>query len=519
MSEAMALTSAARRTGRHRQDDLLPAPPSDEEKTSYIDRRLGYLTAAVAIGNASAIASQVALELRYSLLWLAPYTVLAFFYATLSIIANFTGESFDYDAHRRRVAEWQPSPYPDVDIYLPVCGESIDLLRNTWINVFELIQAYPGWAAAYVLDDGASGEVRTMAASFGFVYVVRPDRPWMKKSGNLRHAFAHTSSKFFVVLDADFAPRRDLLAETLPYFDDPKIAIVQTPQFFRTDRRQTWVERAAGAVQEVFYRSMQVSRDDVDASICVGTCAIYRREALAPEGGTALIEYAEDVHTGLDVRRNGWKLKYVPVVLATGTCPDNVDAFVRQQYRWCTGSTSTLLTKRLWSVPMSIRARLTYVSGFCFYVFTALAMFVGPLIPCLLLISLSEHIEPRNYLLLVPALLNGMMLYPLWHRCGYGPSTWPLAVVRGWAHALALWDYGRRNIMAWQPSGAGVKSVRRFWGGVRLWNGSTALAWLGLAGWRIYQSGLSRFWVITLFGIVYAAIITRILISPRKANG
>lgn len=513
----MTLRSASKGSGRHRQANLYPAPPNDTEKLTYIDRNLAYLTTSVTIGNASAIASQVALEVRYSIWWLVPYTFFGLLYATLSITANFTGKSFDYEAHQARVQAWRPRRYPDVDIYLPVCGEAIELMRNTWINVFELVQAYPGWTAVYVLDDGANPEVKALAATFGFAYVVRPDRPWMKKSGNLRYAFAHTRGEFFVVLDADFAPRSDLLAETLPYFNDPKIGIVQTPQFFRTNKRQTWVERAAGAVQEVFYRSMQVSRDDMDASICVGTCAIYRREALEAEGGTALIDYAEDVHTGLDVRRNGWMLKYVPVVLATGTCPDNVDAFARQQYRWCTGSTSTLLTRRLWSVPMTLRARLTYVSGFGYYIYTAVAMIVAPLIPAMLLIFLPGHIQPRNYLLLVPALLNGMMLYPLWHRCGYGPSTWPLALVRGWAHALAIWDYCRRDIMAWQPTGAGVKSVRRLWGGVYFWNGSTALAWLGLAAWRIYQSGASRLWLITVFGVIYAATVFRIVITPRKA--
>ena len=30
----------------------------------------------------------------------------------------------------------------------------------------------------------------------------------------------------------------------------------------------------------------------------------------------ALIPYAEDVHTGLDVRRAGYRLVYVPVVLS-----------------------------------------------------------------------------------------------------------------------------------------------------------------------------------------------------------
>ena len=58
-------------------------------------------------------------------------------------------------------------------------------------------------------------------------------------------------------------------------------------------------------------------------------------EGARGEGGAALIPYAEDVHTGLNVMRDGWSITYLPIVLATGICPNNLDAFVRQQYRWC----------------------------------------------------------------------------------------------------------------------------------------------------------------------------------------
>src|SRR5262249_27198390 len=155
---------------------------------------------------------------------------------------------------------------------LPICGEDLEILGNTWRAVAKLIRAYPGRAIAYVLDDGADPAARQLASQMGFTYVIRPDRGHYRKAGNLRYAFRHTSGKFFLILDADFPPRADLFAELLPYFDDPDIAIVQSPQYFRTTDEQTWVERAGSAIQEVFYRSIQVSRDRYGAAICVGTC-------------------------------------------------------------------------------------------------------------------------------------------------------------------------------------------------------------------------------------------------------
>ena len=290
----------------------------------------------------------------------------------------------------------------------------------------ELIAGYAGVAEAYVLDDGPSDEARSMSESFGFSYLRRPDLRAYKKSGNLRYAFARTDGEYLVILDADFAPRSDFLAETLPYMDDPAIAIVQTPQFFRESTAQTWIENSAGAIQEVFYRSIQVARDRFGAAICVGTSAVYRRAALEPQGGPTLIPYAEDVHTGLDVRRAGWKVVYLPIVLSTGICPDNLDAFVRQQYRWCTGNAGVVFSRRLWSVTMTIPGRLTYVSGFFYYAYTALLTFFGPIIPIVMLAFLPGQVRLRNFIILLPAMLTGFVLYPLWHHASYGPSVWPL---------------------------------------------------------------------------------------------
>ena len=37
--------------------------------------------------------------------------------------------------HKRIVAAWAPRRYPSVDVFLPVCGEPIEVLRNAWSHV------------------------------------------------------------------------------------------------------------------------------------------------------------------------------------------------------------------------------------------------------------------------------------------------------------------------------------------------------------------------------------------------
>jgi cellulose synthase (UDP-forming) len=505
--------------GRHRLGDtVLQLPPGTEEKYLYASRSLPYLAVSVTIAFASAFASQILFEASSGFWVFAIFTFVGFAAFAMSMPLGFTGRGFSAPRHRQLVRAWRPPRYPAVDILLPICGEPIEVLRNSWSAVAGLVAAYPGYALACVLDDAADPAAADLAASLGFSYLVRPDRGRHMKSGNLRHAFANTSGEFFAVFDADFAPRADFLAETLPYFDDTDVAIVQTPQFFRADGRQTWVERAAGAVQELFYRAIQVGRDRLGASICVGTCAVYRRRPLEPQGGTTLIAYAEDVHTGLDVRRAGWKLIYVPIVLATGMCPAGLNAFVRQQYRWCTGSVSTMLTWRLWSVPMTIPARLTYVSGFCYYLFTGMSVFVVPLIPISLLLLRPESISPMNSGLIVVCMITSMTVLPLWHCASYDlRGTLPLSLARAWAHALAIWDYLRGATMRWQATGAGVSPVRRFWWGVRLWNVSAVTVWLTLTGWRMTMMPPSRFIVVAFGGVLNAAIVARVLLPGRNA--
>ncbi len=497
---------------------VLPSPPSDSEKYSYIERNLVYLAVVMVAGFIAATASQIWFEATSGWWPFGIFTGVGVLSFGLALPLSFFGHGFDLALHKERVSTWRVDSYPDVDIFLPICNEPLAILRNSWRGVLALIATYPGRVSAHVLDDGADSAAEALARDFGFHYVVRPDRGENKKSGNLRYAFANTSGEFILILDADFVPRADFLTETLPYMDDPKMAIVQTPQFFRSDPKQTWVERAAGAVQEVFYRSIQVARDRLAASICVGTCALYRRSALDQEGGTTLIPYAEDVHTGLDARRNGWDIVYLPLPLTTGMCPDNLAAFVRQQYRWCTGSTSTVLTSRMWTVPMSLRARLTYISGFFYYVQTALAVFAIPLIPVCLLLFRADAIVLENSRLILLALAASLVLLPLWNRSQYlAREVVPLSTARGWAHALAIWDYLRGKTMTWQPSGARVSSVRRFQVGVVVWNGLIGISWVALATWRTVEYRSVDYIIVLLLGLGYAASTARLLGEPLKA--
>ena len=449
--------------GRHRRYGLgVPAAPTDAEKIGYADRNLALIIRTSLASFGALLISQarfVFLNPLFTWLFL-PLVVFTIAYYLISLCVNVRTRGFDLAAHHELVAWWHPSRYPSLDVFLPVCGEPLAVLANTWTYVAELIRAYPGTATAYVLDDGTDERVRAMAENFGFSWIARPDRGWMKKAGNLRHGFACSSGEFILILDADFAPRADLPAEMLPYFDaDHSLGIVQSPQYFRTRGRMSWMERGAGAVQELFYRLVQVSRDRHDGAICVGSCAIYRREALATNGGTTLIEHSEDVHTGFDLRRAGWGLRYIPLSLAAGLCPSDPDSFLTQQYRWCAGSMSLLGSRKFWAMRMRWRTRCCYISGFCYYVHTALFTFVAPAIPMVLLIFIPERVRLINYLFIIPSFIYNLVVFPAWHRCRFGPEALMAKLLYGWAHLFALWDICRGRRMGWQATGSGKRKA------------------------------------------------------------
>jgi cellulose synthase (UDP-forming) len=506
--------------GRHRHVGLVvPDAPTDDEKDSYAWRSLPFLTGALVVSSFCVVFAQAWFEVRNPIaLPFAVYTSLYLLYQVLSVPMNFVGPSFDLAAHQQLIAQWRPVSYPSVDILLPICGEPMEVLRNTWTGVFELIQAYPGDALAYVLDDGPSAEARLLAPSFGFGYVRRPQLRHHKKAGNLNYAFAHTTGEHVVVFDADFRPRADFLHELLPYLDDPDTGLVQSPQYFRVHRIQTWVEQAAGASLEVFYRAVQVSRDRLGSALCVGSNAVYRRAALDCEDGFTLIPYAEDSHTGLDMRYHGYQLKYVPVVLAAGICPNTIDLFMRQQYRWCCGATSLVLSRHMWEVPMPFMSRLPYVAGWLWNFLTGLRTLILPLFPITLLVFIPGEIELRNAILLIPVIIIGAVLYPLWHNTRYPASMWPLAIATGWAQILAIWDYLRGNVMSWQPSRGPGDATRRFRKAVIGWNGSLAALWLALAALRMIEAPSVRFAAVAALGIFNAAIIVRVIFPGRNAQ-
>ena len=107
------------------------------------------------------------------------------------------------------------------------------------------------------------------------------------------------------MLDADHVPMPDALDAMVGYFDDERMALVQSPHdFFNHDSVQHYV--VGRHEQSLFYRVVCPGKDRHGAAYWCGSAALIRREALLEIGGVATETIAEDFHTTIRLLRHGW---------------------------------------------------------------------------------------------------------------------------------------------------------------------------------------------------------------------
>ena len=432
------------------------------EKYQYTDQSLWLVRLTYAVGILSwlgVVYGYIAFFNLNPLYWFifAPVIGIYTIYYLISYGINLFYPGFSRAKHDALVKEtWKDRPehhYPLVDVFLPVCGEPIEVLSRTFYAVANLDYSNK---KVYVLDDKGQATVKALAESLGFNYLSRPNKGEMKKAGNLKYGYEHSDGQFIAVFDADFAPYPEFIKELLPYAADDKIGIVQSPQYFQVDNEvhdRSKLEYGAGNVQEDFYRIIQTSRNRFEGAICVGSNALYSRNALDAIGGPYQIEHSEDVHTGVRMVEAGYKVKYIPVILAKGLCPADMHSFWHQQHRWCSGSMSLLFSKRFWTNNLTWKQRLCFMSGFLYYIVHA----ISPLMSFQVFVLLIWHYDFINIWYAIPFfpyLFYSFVVLPFFFRLKrpkYGTVLVRSVHTYSYAHAVFSALFGRKT--DWLPTG------------------------------------------------------------------
>ncbi len=280
---------------------------------------------------------------------------------------------------------------PAVDVFIPTYNEEPELLANT-IAAAKGMDYPADKLTVWLLDDGSTlqkrnaekigeanaaeqrhAELQKLAADLGANYLTR-DRNEHAKAGNLNNGLAHSTGELVAVFDADHAPARDFLKETIGHFDeDPRLFLVQTPHFFLNpdpvERNLRTFEKMPSE-NEMFYGVIQRGLDKWNASFFCGSAAVLRREALLETDGFSGISITEDCETAVELHSRGWNSIYVDKPLIAGLQPATFASFIGQRSRWAQGMMQIL---RFRFPPMkrglSIPQRLCYASSTLFWLF------------------------------------------------------------------------------------------------------------------------------------------------------
>ncbi len=230
-----------------------------------------------------------------------------------------------------------------VDVVVPSRGEPLELLERSLRGCLAL--EYPR-VAVWLLDDAARPELADLCLTLGCRYLSRTDGRHAK-AGNLNHALPHLRGDLLLVFDADVVPQRHFLSRTVGLFDDPRVALVQTPQSYVNPDpvcRNLGLERWLMPDEEVFYRWIEPTRQGVGAVVCAGTSFVVRRSALEQVGGFETGTPSEDLATGIRLTAAGHRILYLNEKLSAGLAPTSLVAMARQRSRWASGTLQTLRT-------------------------------------------------------------------------------------------------------------------------------------------------------------------------------
>jgi cellulose synthase (UDP-forming) len=278
-----------------------------------------------------------------------------------------------------RPAAVRPATTPGraVDVYVCTYDEPVEVVMATLAGCRALTYPHTTW----LLDDGRRPEMEEIAKLAGARYLTRSDNSHAK-AGNLNAALPRTEGDLVLVLDADHVPMPDALDALVGYFDDERMAVVQTPHdFFNHDSVQHYV--IGRHEQSLFYRVVCPGKNRHGAAYWCGSAALINRHALLEIGGVATETIAEDFHTTIRLLRHGWRSSYHDEVLVQGLAPHDLDGYLLQRDRWARGNLAvfTLPESPLRARTLSPLQRLSY--------FASLLAYLAPPMRLLLLLTLG----------------------------------------------------------------------------------------------------------------------------------
>lgn len=297
-----------------------------------------------------------------------------------------------------------------VDIYIPTYNEDVEIVRKTVLGALAI--DYPtDKMQVYVLDDGRKFAERRvqlyqMCQELGCIMLTRNNNDHAK-AGNINTALHRTTGDLVLILDCDHIPSRPFLQETVGFFLDEKVALVQTPHWFYNPDPFERNLKTGGRIpvgNELFYKVLQKGNDFWNAAFFCGSAGIIRRDYLLEVGGIATETVTEDCHTSLRLHSQGYKTVYYDKIMVAGLAPEKFSSYVGQQVRWARGMAQIL---RLERPLVNLRLNLSIGQRLCYFSATSHFFFGFP--------RLMYAIAPTLFLLFGINSVRGLGLETLFY--------------------------------------------------------------------------------------------------------
>ncbi|HET9718539.1 MAG TPA: glycosyltransferase [Solirubrobacteraceae bacterium] len=282
----------------------------------------------------------------------------------------------------RHVPERRPLPRgmePHVGVIIPTCGEPVPMVLRTVVSVLE--QDWPTERLHVVVsDDGHNPSLRAALVRWPVEYYEpeprdAPGRDGAAKAGNLNSATRwllaqHPEISFIETRDADdeMGTTAFLRLTVGQLVADERIAFVQTIKEAAVSPGDPFNNR-----ESMFYRGQMLARNAANAVFPCGSGVVWRREALGDIGLFPTWNLVEDLQSGVEALRRGWRGLYLPIVGAVGQhSPEDVPNVYKQRGTWALDTTRLMVWGNLRGLRPRQRAHFAEMLLFYLNAFTVL---------------------------------------------------------------------------------------------------------------------------------------------------
>ena len=179
-----------------------------------------------------------------------------------------------------------------------------------------------------VLDD-STDETRDIAvreterlrqAGFDAVCLRREGRVGFK-AGALDAGLNQARGEFFLILDADFVPPPEILSETIHYFTDSRVGMIQT-RWQHLNRSYSWLTRAQAILLDGHLVLEQTARSSTGRFFNFnGTAGLWRKSCIEEAGGWQHDTLTEDLDLSYRAQLTGWRFVFLVDVVTPRNCP------------------------------------------------------------------------------------------------------------------------------------------------------------------------------------------------------